>query len=118
MCADKYQTTSVLSFYNGEQRQAYFLNLLGTRRNQFSYWPGPIEGEDALFFVVENGPHLEEKLARVQSFYPEALKKYFDHVGPAEYIPLVMVNDEAVKAAICYRCEKYKGIRPDEPEKY
>lgn len=118
LCADKYQLTSTLSFYNGEQRQAYFLNLLGTRRNQFSYWPGPKEGEDALFFVVENGPHLEEKLARVQSFYPAALKKYFDQVGPPEYIPLVMVNEEAAKAAICYRCEKYKGVRPDEPEKY
>lgn len=118
LCSDKYQLTSTLSFYNGSQRQAYFLNLLGTRRNQFSYWPGPKEGEDALFFVVENGPRLEEKLDRVKAFYPDALKNVFAEVSPPEYIPLVMVNGEAVKAAICYRCEKYKGVRPDEPEKY
>lgn len=37
---DKYQTSSLLSFYGPAQQRAYFLNLHGIRKNQFSYWPG------------------------------------------------------------------------------
>jgi 4-amino-4-deoxy-L-arabinose transferase-like glycosyltransferase len=36
---DKYQMSSILSFYSPSQKRAYFLNLQGIRKNQFSYWP-------------------------------------------------------------------------------
>ena len=35
--SDKYQTTSILSFYNPAQKKAYFFNLEGARKNQFSF---------------------------------------------------------------------------------
>ena len=37
--SDKYQMSSILSFYSRGQKRAYFMNLGGVRKNQFSYWP-------------------------------------------------------------------------------
>ncbi len=118
LASDKYQLTSELSFYNPAQEQAYFLNLLGTRRNQFSYWPGPEKGKDALFFVVENGLGLAAKMEPLKEEYKSRLSPYFRAVGEPEWIPLVTSRGEVVKAALCYRCEEYNGMRPNEPEKY
>ena len=41
--SDKYQTSSILSFYSERKKRAYFLNLQGIRNNQFSYWPSLFE---------------------------------------------------------------------------
>lgn len=116
--SDKYQWTSELSFYNPQKEPAFFFNLQGTRKNQFSYQKPPKEGEDGLFIFVEKAPRLADKLAAVDPFYREQLAKYFLSVGVPEEIPLVVVNGETVKAAFCYRCEKYNGKRPYEAEKY
>ena len=36
--SDRYQWTSILSFYGPEQKRAYFFNTHGLRKNQFDYW--------------------------------------------------------------------------------
>lgn len=116
--SDKYQWTSELSFYNPHKEQAYFLNLLGTRKNHFSYQTAPKEGGDGLFIFVEKAPRLSDKFAAIDPFYRTELQKYCEFVAEPEEVPLVIVNGETVKAAFCYRCKKYNGKRPDEPEKY
>lgn len=121
LLADKYQITSLLSFYSPDQTQAYFFNLLGTRKNQFSYWPGPnvaMRGRDGLFFVVENAPNLNEKLTKLELTYPALLKPYFESVASAERIPLFKSEGEPVKTALMFRCQGYRGNLPADPEKY
>lgn len=116
--SDKYQWTAELSFYNPQKEGAYFFNLQGIRKNQYSYQFPPKIGEDGLFIFVEKAPRLSEKLIAVDQFYQRELKKYFESVSQVEEIPMIVVKGETVKAAFCYRCVKYNGLRPDETDKY
>lgn len=110
--ADKYQNTSLLSFYGPGQKRAYFLNLLGTRKNQFSYWPSMREeqiGRPGYFVAVENGPDLSAKLDKQVAFYDIELKKYFNHISLVKIIPLFIVGDSMEKAALIYKGDVYNG---------
>lgn len=116
--ADKYQLTSILSFYNAHQEEAFFFNLLGTRKNQFSYWSGAPINREGLFLAVENGLDVDEKLHKMHEFYRPLLAPHFDHVGPATLIPLFSANGIPVKKALLIPCQGYRGTRPEDPEKY
>ncbi len=106
---DKYQTTSLISFYGPQQKRAYFLNLQGMRKNQFSFWPSMAqERKDSNGYFVA----FEEK------DYQKRLTPYFANVEFVEAKPLYSVGGVPVKSAYIYRCLEYNGLLPKDPEKY
>jgi hypothetical protein len=93
LIGDKYQTTSLLSFYAPGQKQAYFLNLQNTRLNQFSFWPSlPLHSSG--FFVALDPASLEQ------------LKLYFEEVTP--FPPY----DLGHRQAYIYKVTNYNGKIP------
>lgn len=116
--ADKYQNTSLLSFYNPKQAQSYFFNFLGSRKNQFSYWPGPEKGKTGYFVAVENGKDLDEKMRSLEKEYSESLAPYFETIHPPRRLSLFKAYGVSVKEALVFRCENFSGEMPPNPEKY
>ena len=117
--ADKYQTTSILSFYGPQQKQAYFLNLWEIRKNQFSFWPTMTDervGKRGFFIVVENVPQLNSET--LSEKYLNKLKPYFTQVHFIGTRPLFHAYGKTVKGALIYECEGYNGKMPINPEKY
>lgn len=113
--SDKYQTTSILSFYGPGQKRAYFFNLRGIRRNQFSYWPSlqKERARQAGYFVwIENAPYLEHRWQLEYSFYQRELQRYFEKVDFLGLSPLVYEDLSIVKAALIFRCQNYKNLSP------
>jgi len=114
---DKYQTASLLSFYGPKQKRAYFFNLHGDRKNQFSYWP-QIEdsGMTGFFVVLENTG--KEAFDWYKQHYEMKLSPYF---GKVEYMgasPLFFCCKKPVKHAIIFRCTDFNGCSPASIEKY
>lgn len=121
LVSDKYQTTSLLSFYSEAQKRAYFLNLHGIRKNQFSYWPGlPQEqkGQSGFFIMVENAPHLQREEAQKSAFYDQELPKYFEKVDSLGTKPLLYDVDGVSKAALIYKCTNCTDRDPEISNKY
>ena len=119
--SDKYQMTSLLSFYGPEQKRAYFLNLLGIRKNQFSYWPGMEAGEvghRGFFVIVEKGSALEMEKNKIEKQYEESLAPYFDQVKFVGAYPLVFWKEEPYKMAYIFVGEGYNGKTPPETGLY
>jgi hypothetical protein len=112
--ADKYQITSLLHFYNPLQERAYFFNLLGSRKNQFSYESPPKKGMDGIFVVVE----ADEKLKGLQKQYEQLLAPYFQKIHPPERVSLFEAYGKSEKGALIFKCESYSGDLPIDPEKY
>ncbi|MFQ5729642.1 MAG: ArnT family glycosyltransferase, partial [Waddliaceae bacterium] len=80
---DKYQMSSLLSFYSPGQKRTYFLNLHGTRQNQFSYWPSMADEQQrktGFFVLAENSPRLEREFPERIKQYQIQLKDYFEEV--------------------------------------
>ncbi|WP_068471278.1 ArnT family glycosyltransferase [Candidatus Protochlamydia phocaeensis] len=121
LLSDKYQTTSILSFYNEGQKRAYFLNLHGVRKNQFSYWPSLPEeqqGKSGYFVWIENHPHLEREGKSKLVFYLDRLKPYFETVEFLEFVPLFYDRQQVVKGALLFKCENCQSHQPDDPDLY
>lgn len=119
LVGDKYQITSELSFYNSYQEPAYFFNLLGTRKNQFSYWTQPEKGKDAIFVIVEKAPELTQKLTKHKEFYLQKLSSYFYAVEePKELVLFQSYGGDTLKSALIFRCFGFKGEMPPNPDKY
>lgn len=118
LIADKYQTVSELSFYGPEQKRAYFLNLMGIRKNQFSYWPG-IEKDrfkKSYFVVVENIPQLNK-----EGFADEYLKHLEPYFGSVKFLgvnPLFDAYGTIAKGALLFECLDFKGKYPTDPDLY
>ena len=115
--SDKYQMTSILSFYSPQQKLAYFLNISGARKNQFSYWPSMAEeqkGKTGYFVWVENAPRLDKEAAERIRHYEQELKKYFRAVRFIELKPLFYSYGKVVKAAAIFECQDYNGKEPAE----
>lgn len=112
--SDKYQTTSILSFYGPSQKRAYFFNLQGIRKNQFSYWPGLEQhvGETGFFVVAENAPALNKDRASLPQKYVAKLDPYFEHVEYLGEYPLVQVGSQILKSAFFFKCSGYLGNEP------
>lgn len=114
---DKYQMSSLLSFYSPEQKRAYFLNLHGTRKNQFSFWPGMAEeqlGKTGYFVLAENRPYLAGGIEDYQT----ELSKYFDSVQFQGVFPLFEAYGEQVKGALVFKCVGYNGKKPEETQEW
>lgn len=107
---DKYQTTSLMSFYGPEQKRAYFLNINKTRKNQFSFWPG-MDSEQlnktGYFVITENYPH---NLKVNPEHTVEQLSPYFKRVTYLGKYPLL--NEK--KEAFIFKGEEYNGNLPGE----
>lgn len=115
LVSDKYQTTSILSFYGPGQQRAYFLNLQGVRNNQFSYWPSLQEerqNQTGYFVWVENAPHVDLNWQSKLDFYRSELQHYFEEVEFLELAPLIYNGPIIVKAALIFRCKNCRNIQP------
>lgn len=117
---DKYQTASIMSFYGEKQKRAYFLNLHGIRKNQFSYWPSMSEeqtGKTGFFILAENIPYGEEALLKQADDYKTLLSPYFERVEFHGLNPLFF-NRKLVKGALIFKCTNYNGRAPAEKSIY
>lgn len=116
LISDKYQTTSLLSFYNEGQERAYFLNLEGHRNNQFAYWPDlqdEQKGKTGFFVWVENAPHLQKNWEERQQHYQHELEKYFEQVDFLGLVPLIFSDQHLYKGALFFKCRHCNGARPE-----
>jgi hypothetical protein len=121
LVSDKYQTTSLLSFYAPEQKRAYFLNLQGVRNNQFSYWPSlqtEQQGQTGYFVWVENAPHLKRQAEDKRQFYLSELRKYFETVEFVDLASLIEHDGETVKAAMLLRCQNCQPVELERSPHY
>lgn len=121
LAADKYQTASILSFYNEGQKRAYFLNLQRIRKNQFSYWPSLQEREQkksGYFIWIENAPYLQKQMENKKAFYQEELQKYFGQVDFVHFAPLVYQGEKVVKGALIFKCSNYLDIKVEDINLY
>lgn len=112
---DRYQTSSILSFYSPSKRPAYFLNLHGIRNNQFSYWKSMKEAEmhhTGYFVLTENSPHLEKEPEKRIEEYEKHLSPYFERIEFLGIKPLFTVDGKTVKAAFLFRGVNYNGQEP------
>lgn len=119
--ADKYQMASILSFYGPEQKRAYFLNLQGTRKNQFSFWPGiemEQKGKKGFFVVSENIPQLNLAMPTLKDFYQERLTPYFKDVRFIGVHPIFHAYEKVVKGILIFECTNYNGALPLNPNLY
>lgn len=113
--ANSYQTTSILSFYNKLQKRAYFLNINGIRKNQFSFWPQMKEKElqeNGFFILIENGKDSDAKLRKEASFYISKLQPYFDEVHGIGIYPLYSSGNQIIKSALFIKGYNYNGSTP------
>ncbi len=118
---DRYQMTSLLSFYAPGKNRAYFLNLHGTRKNQFSFWPRMKDEQlhqNGFFVLAENIPNLDQDPEGRIAHYQELLQEYFSSVKFLGIKPLVTVSGKVVKGAFIFECFDYNGKEPTDPELY
>lgn len=118
---DKYQISSILSFYGEDQKRAYFLNLHGIRKNQFSFWPGmekEQKGKTGYFVITENSPQLEKQQEHLVKYYTDKLKEYFSEVHYLGMKPLFESNHKVLKGALIFKCIDYNGKVPPETDLY
>ncbi|WP_059360460.1 ArnT family glycosyltransferase [Parachlamydia acanthamoebae] len=110
---DRYQMSSLLSFYNTGQKRAYFFNLDGIRKNQFSFWPDMSHeqvGKTGFFAHVENIPfHEGEEIA-----FHEKLSPYFEHVEFLGAFPIFEAYNQPVKRLLLFKCSVFLGKQPSE----
>lgn len=117
---DKYQMSSILSFYGPGQKRAYFLNLQNIRKNQFSYWPGmevEQQGKDG-FFVVAEKAQSKEETEEIEKHYEEALAPYFNEVRFLGVHSLVQFRGKVLKNAYIFHCIGYNGKLPADSNTY
>ncbi len=108
LASDKYQTTSLLSFYGENQNRAYFLNLNGIRNNQFSYWPSlqqDYPAGDGYFIWIENQPYLDKQEHDRKQNYLTQLSHYFTNVKFVAKEPLLTKDTQIIKGALLFYCE-------------
>ncbi len=111
--SDRYQITSLLSFYGPAQKRAYFFNLHSLRHNQFDFWRGMADdcvGKTGYF--VEQCP--EQDGARDLERLREKLLPYFADVAALPVQPLYANH----KVAIILRATNYNGNLPAPTNKY
>lgn len=107
---DKYQTASLLSFYGPGQKRAYFFNVSGTRKNQFSYWPQMDEkeiGRTGFFAVLENTTEASSNWYK--QHYLERLGPFFEKIEYQGAYPLFYAEGKPVKYAFLFKCTNFLG---------
>lgn len=119
--SSKYQMASILSFYGPRQKRAYFLNLHGIRKNQFSFWPGMAQeqvGKTGFFVLAENSPQLEMQLSQQVVEHQKLLSKYFRDVNYLGIAPLFDSYGMMVKGAMIFKCVAYNGLEAENSQRY
>lgn len=120
--SDRYQMSSILSFYGPDKKRAYFMNLKGLRKNQFSYWNKMAEkevGKTGFFVTVVEGKGALERALKVQQEMKKELSEYFTTVSETlVLIPLYEGKGETSKVAVVIRAEGYNGKLPPETTKF
>lgn len=116
--SDTYQMTSLLSFYGPNKKRAYFFNLQGNRKNQFSYWPpmSKEQGKTGYFVIGENVKG--DALPWYETHYKEKLSSYCPNTQFIGAIPLFQTQGMAVKHALIFKCTSYNGQMPPDRDKY
>lgn len=112
-----YQTTSILSFYGDQQKPAYFFNLEGRRKNQFSFWPGmaeSVKGKTGYFVAVENSIKSHEDESNLVNSLKNQLTLYFNEIHFQGSFPLFFAYGKPVKVALIFKCSDYNGDVPQE----
>lgn len=109
LLADRYQTSSLISFYAPGQKRSYFLNLNGIRKNQFSFWPSLKEqvGRSGYYIAIDKSDKFANPL-----LYITKLEPYFQKVEVKKIAPLVTSNGLPVKSALILKVEGYNGMEP------
>jgi 4-amino-4-deoxy-L-arabinose transferase-like glycosyltransferase len=120
LMSDRYQTCSLLSFYSPGQQRAYFLNLQGIRKNQFSYWPTVAEEHKKVgfFAVIENGPLANSQSEALIAQYRSQLGEYFAKVESLGGFALLEAKGQPLKIAYLFRCEGFAGKLPPDSSLY
>lgn len=119
--ADRYQETSLLSFYGPNQKRAYFLNLRGIRKNQFSFWPGMEKeqlGNTGFFVLAGVGSNVEEKLKKASEYYQKVLQDYFEDVEIKGVFSLFESYGVSKKSILIIEGKNYNGKLPPETNLY
>lgn len=112
--SDRYQWTAQISFYGPKQKLAYFFNMHGLRRNQFTYWPQMDQMEKGKrgFFVT----FLTEKDIISQSLIEDKivakLAKAFDQVSLKGSYPIFIQGGISRRLMLIYECRGYNGFMP------
>ena len=85
---DRYQMSSILSFYSQDQKRAYFLNIGKSRKNQFSFWPSMSQEKGKTgFFVWTFYSSTSQENLKIQIQKMESqLKDFFSEVQMAGYL--------------------------------
>lgn len=111
--AGTYQTTSILNFYTNQK--AYFFNINGLRKNQFSFWPQMEDNEldkNGFFVVIDSEQKLNSDLSESK------LKPFFNNVEVFGIFPLYVFNNAPVKSIMLIRVIGYNGKHPYSINKY
>ncbi len=90
--SDRYQMSSLLSFYGNGQR-AYFLNLQHYRQNQFCCWPSLADeqiGKTGFFVLAENGPHMNKW---DQTYIDGVQKELLPYFSKVEFLGIKPIFD-------------------------
>lgn len=119
--SDRYQMSSLLSFYAEGQKRAYFFNLQNYRQNQFCFWPGMADeqiGKTGYFVLAENAPHMKKWDAAFIEATQKELLPYFSNVKFLGIKPIFEANKEVQKQALFFKCEGYNGKEPKGPCSY
>jgi len=115
--SDTYQMASLLSFYSPGQKRAYFFNIEGRRKNQFSYWPSMQEeqaGNAGIFVWSGYSPVHEKQGVRLK----EKLLPYFENVDFLGSYPIYSIGGGPQKIVLLFRCLEYNGKAPEAPLAY
>lgn len=102
LLSDKYQNSSILSFYSPEQKRAYFLNLRVDRLNQFSFWPS----------LKQEQLHQDGFFVTFEAIEP-SLAPYFSSV---QKLPPASLTSS--KQVFIYKVTDYNGLEPTNSLKY
>ncbi|MBT3394175.1 MAG: hypothetical protein HN411_03585 [Waddliaceae bacterium] len=119
--SEKYQTTSIMSFYAKNKKRAYFFNVGNARKNQYSFWPGMDDeqtGNDGFFVLIENGRDVTDDVTPRVDHYTKLLSPYFSSIDFIDAKTLFIANGTTVKRAVIFRCTEYNGSVPLGVNKY
>ncbi len=112
--SDRYQWTSIVSFYGPEQKRAFFLNVKQLRKNQFDYWPSMKEccvGKDGWYVSFVDD---KEKAVWATRNAKTTLSAYFRRV--VQMAPQQLAGTS--KFMVLLKCQGYKGALPPASTKY
>lgn len=118
--AETYQMTSLTSFYNPSQQRAYFLNLGGARKNQFTYWKSMADEQlnrSGLYIKQVQNP-LKHNLSESISHAQKKLRPYFSSVEFVGFYTIFSAYDIPSKGILLFHCIDYNGNEPPNVESY